>query len=123
MGFGLELVTSHQDVLDTLFMARFQSHITDAAVPVLKVAPLHEPAGPGPSGRQIGKTFSRELRAVLGGAKQRFIVGAGQFSMANTFAALNAEPLSPCNTDLRGRRGNRGRFMALDRTNLLQPKN
>jgi len=104
--FGAKLVASHQAFLNFLFMAMFQTPVPVAAAPVLGVAPIHKSGGPGPGpcGLQIGKTFGQALRAVLGAGKQKYSVGVGQFSMANTFVALNAEPSSPCNTDLTRRR-------------------
>lgn len=46
-------------------------NITDPAMAVYGIVPVHEPPGPFSGGLAISKPFEREFRPILDGAKQR----------------------------------------------------
>ena len=56
------------DILSGMALSR--AHITDAAVGMVMVIPMHEGLRLGTGRLQGGKALLWELRAVLGGAKQ-----------------------------------------------------
>ena len=52
-----------------------RADVLDAAVAVIVVVPMHELRRPGSGLIEAGKALGRELRPVLGGAKQRLGIG------------------------------------------------
>ena len=60
-----------QDGVIFAFMPLRRAHVLDAAVTVIDVVPAHEVASPSTRSLKVGEAPGGELRAVLGGAKQR----------------------------------------------------
>ena len=67
--------------------------VTNAAVPMLDVVPIHEASGPGASVIEVGKAFGRKLRAVLGGAKQRFRISIVIADPGSRIGRFDAQPV------------------------------
>lgn len=52
-----------------------RADVTDAAVAMIEVVPMHEASRPGPRLVEVGKAPGGELRTVLGDAEQRLGIG------------------------------------------------
>src|SRR3954465_2615176 len=73
-------------------MALRRGDVADAAV-MMVVVPEHEGSGPLPRFGEVGKAPARELRAVLGGAEQRFGVGIIVADPGPRMRGRDAEPV------------------------------
>ena len=110
-GFRLDIqrVPRGEDVWILTRMTLRGADVADTAVFVVTVVPVNERSRPESRCLQIGEPLRRELRAVLGGAEQRFdesivvthtgarveAFSPSQYIIANTVVALRVEPLSP----------------------------
>ena len=76
-GFAVQRVTGSQDACVLTRMTLCRADVSDPAVPMLMVVPMNEARGPAAGLVQASEAFAGELRAVLGGAEQRFNEGVG----------------------------------------------
>ena len=86
-------MTGRQDGDILSGMALCRAHITDAAVGMLVVIPMHEGLRPGTGGLQSGEASFRKLRAVLGGAEQRLHEGIVVGDARARVGGLHAESM------------------------------
>lgn len=71
-----------------------RADVLDAAVAVIVVVPMHELRRPGPGLIEAGKALGRELRPVLGGAKQRLGIGVVVAYPRLRVRGLDTQPVS-----------------------------
>lgn len=55
-------------------MALRRTDVTNAAMPMLDIVPMHEADRSGAGIVELGKTFGRKLEPIFGGAKQQLRV-------------------------------------------------
>ena len=92
LGLGVDRPTPLEQRFVAPGMACTGRDPTDAAVQMLLVVPVHEPAGPQPRLHQISHAVLRELRAVLGRAEHALGVGV---VVAHTRAGVRRRHAQP----------------------------
>ena len=74
-------------------MSLARADISDSAVQVLDVVPVHECVGPPPGLIQIFESTSHKLRSVLGGSESRFGKGVIVADPGSGVRRFDAEPV------------------------------
>ena len=90
---AVQRMTGIEDVLVLADVALRRADVTDAAVTMLDVVPMHEAGRPGACGVEIGEAPGRELRPVLGRSEQRLGIGVVVAHPGPRVRRLHAEPV------------------------------
>ena len=72
---AVQRVSGSQNRVIAPCMALRRADVTDAAVTMINVVPMHEAVRSGPRLIEVGESLGGELRPVLGGAEQRLRIG------------------------------------------------
>src|SRR5271157_3398079 len=74
-------------------MTLSRADVTNAAMTMLKVVPVHKAGRPGAGLIEVGKALGGELGAVLGGTKQRLGIGVVVADARPGIRGFDAQPV------------------------------